>query len=1161
MTEQLLSPEQELLIGTNSAIDPDTMIPSSVPSESTLPPTPDIQQSSILSPIYQWADGTTLKSKEAFMDKFFNQSDPPPLPRRPTRPAKDRDRVAWASSAVADDPIAASTSKKVADSIIGMSPEAIPPGIPLFIFVPKVPTDKQKPAPSLGSTLSDCSASRTFARRFSQNAKFGPQVAVGIHRPEWHGFHPQPLLPATHHQHRTHSAFLPTMPYGSTSVSVSQHSLSSLAYHLPSIAGQADLGLIPFGANDMSDWSVPSLEDRHTKLLFDIQSSTAHLRTNQKLDTSFEKFSKIAENSEKVLETEFLAQQPLGHPHPTVASLVPPRASPTELHADPQLKELPLGKLPSEKALLEAIRVALAWQPPPYSKPPFNFKLSDIAARTNAEILESHGYDIHAALHSDPSSPLFVGAEFRPESILRPIFGWHPFWHNMRSHIYDGVTYPLQPISEEDRLQDLDEAIAYGNHKSARKEKAFMMAELNNEVKRGWQLPIPVKTIHKFPGAVVSPMGCAHHMKLQPDGSRKPAKRLTHDMSMPFSSGQSPNIRVIKECLTNCVFGFTLRRHLHHIVALRNKYPHARLVQSKADFKSAFRRLQAAAELVQTMITTTKGLHGADTETVIALLCLRLTFGGSPNPSIFNTVSESVTDVANTLLRCSSWDQNELRSSNSDLVQEPKYAPDNIPLAPGRPLLVDVPVDEQGKLDVFIDDVIGVQPVLEGGPPPDRTAQATLLVIEVAGRPTDPANDPLPRNDLLAIDKAAAEITPAEVALVLGWLIDTRSLLMSLPDDKYLAWKSDIERLLNRVLNIHFTELDTLIGRLQNVCFLIPQGNHYMSNLRAALARAKYHGWTHLTYEECQDLVLWLKMLAKANAGLDINNLVFREPDHIWRGDACEYQLGGFNVTTGRAWRWFIPEKYHGVMSINFLEFITAGINVHLGVLEDQPAKGDAFLNITDSCVTDGWMPKSNFSPEGEHSAHFRVARDIGGLTYDREIAQWSLWQLGKDNAVADLLSRDCHSSDAALTSTIIDLYPSQVPANFRVSPLPPQIISQACSWLQLGMRNKVQPPQRIRVPAPAGGGGKPSSPQSNSRPTPTSKNSQHSSATESLAPMHSRSVTATTANPARDTINWLREHAAPPSVMWHRDFIRLTGPTQDRIHSQEKLRSFLTGS
>ena len=123
-----------------------------------------------------------------------------------------------------------------------------------------------------------------------------------------------------------------------------------------------------------------------------------------------------------------------------------------------------------------------------------------------------------------------------------------------------------------------------------------------------------------------------------------PKDRLTHDQSWIFQGGSntSVNSRVIKEKLEPCRFGACIRRLVNWIVTARRMYQNRRIPISKIDFKSAVRRVQLNAEEAIQTVTQLP-------EKNLAILSTRLTFGGAPNPSVWGTISESCTDLANAI--------------------------------------------------------------------------------------------------------------------------------------------------------------------------------------------------------------------------------------------------------------------------------------------------------------------------------------------------------------------------------------------------------------------------------------------------------------------------------------------------------------------------------
>ena len=111
-------------------------------------------------------------------------------------------------------------------------------------------------------------------------------------------------------------------------------------------------------------------------------------------------------------------------------------------------------------------------------------------------------------------SPLRPGSEFRPYTLLDPIFDDHPVYPCVRRTILIGARFPSRPIPEEVRLQNLQAAIDYGNHKSAIKEGPIVFNMLEKEVIRAWQLPLPIEVLVEIPDMVDNPVGDAQQWTL-----------------------------------------------------------------------------------------------------------------------------------------------------------------------------------------------------------------------------------------------------------------------------------------------------------------------------------------------------------------------------------------------------------------------------------------------------------------------------------------------------------------------------------------------------------------------------------------------------------------------------------------------------------------------
>ena len=144
---------------------------------------------------------------------------------------------------------------------------------------------------------------------------------------------------------------------------------------------------------------------------------------------------------------------------------------------------------------------------------------------------------------------------------------------------------------------------------------------LKEEMEKGWQLPLPNKAALELPGCKAAPLGVVSQWAIEADGSRQPKLRLTHDQSFNATSGEkrSVNDRVITDDLTPARFGRALMRFSHHIYQLRRRFPGERLLMTKVDCKSAYRRIHLQAATALKACTVIAGM---------LLVALRLTFGG-----------------------------------------------------------------------------------------------------------------------------------------------------------------------------------------------------------------------------------------------------------------------------------------------------------------------------------------------------------------------------------------------------------------------------------------------------------------------------------------------------------------------------------------------------
>ena len=148
---------------------------------------------------------------------------------------------------------------------------------------------------------------------------------------------------------------------------------------------------------------------------------------------------------------------------------------------------------------------------------------------------------------------------------------------------------------------------------------------------------------------------------------------------------------------------------------------------------------------------------------------------------------------------------------------------------------------------------------------------------------------------MVAKDKLLAEGGLSETKVILGWLVNFQMLTVSLPDHKFIAWTAAIQKMITSKRTTS-KDLETTIGRMGHVGFVIPWVYHFLSRLRSLHYRSKNRLFITVNDTCMKDLELMKEILEKAKNGIDMNLLAFRSPDRIYYSDSCPHGLGGYSA-------------------------------------------------------------------------------------------------------------------------------------------------------------------------------------------------------------------------------------------------------------------------
>ena len=698
--------------------------------------------------------------------------------------------------------------------------------------------------------------------------------------------------------------------------------------------------------------------------------------------------------------------------------------------------------------LVTTLHTMIKEHPSPMKECNLKFNTSAAAISHNDEVFAQNEYNYSKVVSMNPSTIISPGIEFRSEKTLNKIWENHKDWKLIKDIIFEGADYPCNSSpTEEERQSDLEFMIKRGNHPSTavKENHEAMVRNYDKEVKKGWMIPISLGTVRQLDNARIIPVGVVSQWTIDKEGNRTIKRRLTHDCTFSPPSGHSINNDIDKELIDDCMYGHCLRRVLHGLHSQRLRHPKLRILLAKIDLDAAYRRLIVNPKWAVTSISIVKQ---------VAYLLTRIPFGVSSGPSRYCRVSEAIFDLIYDLFLDETWDPSDTRIEQWDSFTpvEMEGEPD---IHQARPLMVETP-DHDLMCDGFIDD--GIMFGVESKENNTKLIHAGPLVVEaifrVAGEVFDYGRDPA-----LSAVKLAAELQPDTSKLVLGWLIDTIRFRIYLPVEKCLDWSRDIRALVTKGI-VRTKELESTIGRLNHAGHILPLARYFLPRLRYRLQMCKKWGKQQLAQWDIEDLHLWLEMLKHASQeGVSINNVTFTIPTHVGTTDACETGMGGY-MDDGTAWRYQLPYDLHGIFTINLLEFMAAIINIWL--LLQRTKKGLKIMNWTDSSSALGWLHHSTFNPVTQ-PMHDIIARHLANILLDHDSTLYSQHVAGKQNAIADSLSRDTHIPDSHLVFALKSLYPQQIPSNFHLMTLPKEIVSwvyslKALKTVKTGMRQDHRP-------------------------------------------------------------------------------------------------------
>ena len=699
-----------------------------------------------------------------------------------------------------------------------------------------------------------------------------------------------------------------------------------------------------------------------------------------------------------------------------------------------------------ESKLISLIKDIIKKSYPPNNAPIFRFENSPAAASFNSKILRHYNFDMNKAIHAKKNTILHPGSEFRPINDLRPLLKFHVDWHKLEPILVEGVRYSFPDdlkYSDKIKRSDLMAAIRKGNNKSAinPEAKKNILKNYDKEVNQGWMIPFHQDSIKKIIGASLIPIGIANQLTLDAAGNRIKKQRTTRDLSRPWKSGHSVNNMVDKDLMDPCLFGFCLSRILHGIHAMRSKYPTKAIFLSKIDLDAAFRRVHVFIKHALLSFTIVNNL---------TYFLGRLPFGASDAPSKHDTPSNITVDLGQAFMDDVTWDPNQVNSPQASQIPPLTRLDNGTPFGHAHPLAVDLPT-KNCFADGYVDDLISV--AIDTPQDTLRARHAIALATYTIFRPTN-EDDPIPRNNILSIRKLLAESRLEEIKTVLGWVINTRSFRISLPDEKARRWLLDLHSILDNLDSnkpVTTKEWQSIIGKLNNASYIFREGRFFLSRLRYELHLSGLKGMQGQSFGSTRiilDLKLWVILIKELqHNGRSINHTTITLPHILSKSDASCDGLGGF-MCFGIGWRYIIPVPLRKLIHINILEFLAITVTTWLSILflNITDGNGMKLLGQSDNTSALGWLKAQTRYDKNNHTSSVLreyIGRKLAKILAKANMSLYSQHIKGSLNDVADALSRDPTASNHTILQKIQTSWSNQLPPlGLKIIELPAEIFS-----------------------------------------------------------------------------------------------------------------------
>ena len=635
-----------------------------------------------------------------------------------------------------------------------------------------------------------------------------------------------------------------------------------------------------------------------------------------------------------------------------------------------------------------------------------------------------------------------------------------PLLHALRNH---GA--PATLLTPPWSSTQLDQAANRGSHSSSLDHIDFVHEEMADMVEKGFWTVLPYHQVAHLPGLRLSPLGVV------PQRERRP--RIIVDYS--FSGVNSETNKTAPRDAMQ--FGRTLARLFDKIFTAPSRFGPVHML--KLDIADGFYQMRLRDKDIPSLGVILPTLPGHEKLVAFPLV---LPMGWTESPPYFCTLTETATDIANTALS-THWDPPQhpleavaattattppsrtLFSNNKAIHSLHRHLHHHHHTASRPSRHRHRPQQPLAAVDVFVDDHVALAQGSQQRR--SRVRRVLLHAIDAVLRPND-EHDHAGRREPVSIKKLLKGDGRWDTQkVVLGWLIDTVAMTVSLPPHRQERLHHIIDSVKGRS-RVSTKKWHQFLGELRSMALAIPGVRGLFSQLQVAFRhsdqhRVRLHAAARDAIDDLHQLAT--EVIARPTA---LAEVVPRHPTHIGSTDAAKVGMGGVWIPSKTqtyppiVWRARFNEEIQlrvvsdenpkGTITNSDLEL--AGLVAGQTVLCDAvPARDISMGLLTDNTAAMFWHDKGSTTTQGPpayllryNALHQRQHRYQSHVRYIP----------GPANTMADDASRRFDLNDADLLTHFNSTFPQDRPWQLRQPP--PTTLSMLTSALLRKKPSRLSP-------------------------------------------------------------------------------------------------------